>query len=73
MDSKGLGTTVKVADIEWPTIALMAATYAVWFMAGSWLYPHAPILALVVLGFAVAHWRGTKGSYPPETAVVERH
>jgi cytochrome c oxidase assembly protein subunit 15 len=29
--------------------------------------------ALVVLGFAVAHWRGTKGSYPPETAVVERH
>lgn len=54
MDSKGLGTPVKVADIEWPTIALMAATYAVWFMAGSWLYPHAPILALVVLGFAVA-------------------
>jgi cytochrome c oxidase assembly protein subunit 15 len=29
--------------------------------------------ALVVLGFAVAHWRGTKGSYPPETVVMERH
>jgi len=28
--------------------------------------------ALVVLGFAAAHWRGTKGSYPLETDVVER-
>ncbi len=25
--------------------------------------------ALIVLGFAAAHWRGTKGAYPPETAV----
>lgn len=30
-------------------------------------------MALVVLGFAVAHWRGAKGEYPPELAVVERH
>nr|WP_245408340.1 COX15/CtaA family protein [Zhengella mangrovi] len=29
--------------------------------------------ALVVLGFAVAHWRGTIGSYVPETGVVVRH
>ena len=29
--------------------------------------------ALVVLGFAVAHWRGTIGSYRPETDVVVRH
>lgn len=28
--------------------------------------------ALVVLGFAAAHWRGTKGSYPLETDVVVR-
>lgn len=27
-------------------------------------------LALVVLGFAAAHWRGTKGSYPLETDVL---
>ncbi|MFP1633145.1 COX15/CtaA family protein [Zhengella sp. ZM62] len=29
--------------------------------------------ALVILGFAVAHWRGTIGSYLPETDVVVRH
>lgn len=28
--------------------------------------------ALVVLGFAAAHWRGTRGSYPAETDVVVR-
>lgn len=28
--------------------------------------------ALVVLGFAVAHWRGFIGAYPPEVLVVER-
>lgn len=27
-------------------------------------------MALVVLGFAAAHWRGTKGSYPVRTAVM---
>ena len=26
--------------------------------------------ALIVLGFAVAHWRGFVGEYPPETAIV---
>ncbi len=29
--------------------------------------------ALIVLAFAVAHWRGAKGGYPPETRVIERH
>ncbi|MGH7006573.1 MAG: COX15/CtaA family protein, partial [Alphaproteobacteria bacterium] len=27
-------------------------------------------LAIVLLGFAVAHWRATKGAYPPETMVA---
>lgn len=27
-------------------------------------------MALVVLGFAAAHWRGTKGAYPLPTEVV---
>lgn len=27
-------------------------------------------LAIVVLGFAAAHWRGTKGAYPAQTVVV---
>ena len=26
--------------------------------------------AIVILGFSVAHWRGTKGAYPRETEVV---
>jgi len=26
--------------------------------------------AMIVLGFAAAHWRGTKGAYPPETRIV---
>ncbi|MEX0408519.1 COX15/CtaA family protein [Aquibium sp. LZ166] len=29
--------------------------------------------ALIVLGFAAAHWRATKGSYPDETAIVVRN
>ncbi len=29
-------------------------------------------LALVVLGWAAAHWRGTKGAYPPRTRVEVR-
>jgi cytochrome c oxidase assembly protein subunit 15 len=28
-------------------------------------------LAIVVLGFAAAHWRATRGSYPMETQIVE--
>lgn len=27
--------------------------------------------AILVLGFAVAHWRAAKGSYPPQTAIVQ--
>lgn len=30
-------------------------------------------VAIVLLGFAVAHWRGYKGAYPLQTAIVERH
>jgi len=29
-------------------------------------------MALVVLGFAAAHWRACKGAYPPEHAVIAR-
>jgi cytochrome c oxidase assembly protein subunit 15 len=29
-------------------------------------------MALIVLGFAAAHWRGTKGSYPLPTAIAVR-
>lgn len=38
----------------------------------SWALIHQGI-ALVVLGFACAHWRGTKGAYLPETEVSIRN
>lgn len=52
MDSTEIGARARA--VEWPTVALIAATYAVWFVAGTWLYGVAPLAALVVLGFAVA-------------------
>lgn len=56
MDSKGLGAETARAKrgVEWITVALMATTYAAWFAAGVWLYPAAPALALMAMGFAVA-------------------
>lgn len=30
-------------------------------------------MALIVLAFAAAHWRGTKGSYAPQTAIAVAH
>lgn len=42
------------AGVEWRTAILIAATYVVWFAAGVWLYPAMPVIALIVLGFAVA-------------------
>lgn len=30
-------------------------------------------MALIVLAFAAAHWRGTKGSYTPQTAIAVAH
>ncbi|MFZ1774818.1 MAG: COX15/CtaA family protein [Rhizobiaceae bacterium] len=30
-------------------------------------------MALIVLAFAAAHWRGAKGSYTPQTAIAERY
>jgi cytochrome c oxidase assembly protein subunit 15 len=47
----------------------------------STLLAHVPIdlalahqaMALIVLGFAVAHWRGTKGAYPSETVPRSSH
>ncbi|PRD44301.1 fatty acid desaturase [Phyllobacterium phragmitis] len=40
--------------IEWPTLALIAACYAFWFWAGAFLFPFMPVLALVLMGIAVA-------------------
>lgn len=44
----------KLARIEWPTVALIAACYIIWAFAGLVLWPAYPVLALVVLTFIVA-------------------
>lgn len=56
MDSKGLGAETARAKrgVEWITVALMAATYLSWLIVGIWLYPVAPVLALIALSFTVA-------------------
>ncbi|GAK72711.1 hypothetical protein RRU01S_27_01000 [Agrobacterium rubi TR3 = NBRC 13261] len=40
--------------IEWPTVGLLIACYGLWAAAGYGLYPAYPIVALVLMGVAVA-------------------
>jgi hypothetical protein len=37
------------------------------------LYQSFQRLAIVLLGFAAAHWRGTKGAYPLQTEIAVRN
>ncbi len=49
-------------------IGIMTLTMQV---PANWALAHQG-MALIVLGFAAAHWRGTKGAYPPETGGAAR-
>ncbi|MDP3898222.1 MAG: COX15/CtaA family protein [Mesorhizobium sp.] len=49
--------------------ALIGITALVLVVPFGWALLHHGF-AVVVLGFAVAHWRGTAGAYPPRTAVM---
>lgn len=42
-------------EIEWPTLALLAATYLAWGL-GLWLWGAVPLLAVVVIGIAIAQF-----------------
>ena len=42
--------------IEWPTLALMVATWAVWLAATDVLWSLSPVLAVVVAGVAIAQY-----------------
>ncbi|MGB8819546.1 MAG: fatty acid desaturase [Rhizobiaceae bacterium] len=44
----------RVSRVEWPTIALVALVYAGWFGVGIWLWPVAPVSALLLAGVLVA-------------------
>ncbi|MCP1198438.1 COX15/CtaA family protein [Notoacmeibacter sp. MSK16QG-6] len=55
-------------------VLLVAAQMVIGILTLLWAVPlHAALthqgLAIVVLGWATAHWRGTKGAYPPQTRV----
>ena len=49
--------------------ALIGITALVLVVPFGWALLH-HAFAVVVLGFAFAHWRGTVGAYPPRTAVI---
>ncbi len=51
--------------------ALIGITALVLVVPFGWALLH-QAGALIVLGFAAAHWRGTRGAYAPETAVAVR-
>ncbi|MFB2550209.1 fatty acid desaturase [Ensifer soli] len=40
--------------IEWPTLGLIAACYALWFLAGLVVYPVEPLLAMALFAVAIA-------------------
>jgi fatty acid desaturase len=42
--------------IEWPTLAMLAATYLVWFWATDGLFAWSPVLGTLVAGIAVAQF-----------------
>ena len=44
----------KHRGIEWPTIALLCACYGLWFTGGYYLFPSLPVVALALMGIAVA-------------------
>jgi fatty acid desaturase len=44
---------MRPAAIEWPTVALIAACYGLWFAAGFLVWPTFPVAALVLLALTV--------------------
>lgn len=42
-------------EIEWPTLILLAATYATWAL-GIGLWPHVPLLSILLAGLAIAQF-----------------
>ncbi len=43
-------------DIEWPTLALLAATYAAWLWATAGLYAWSPVAGVLLAGIAIAQF-----------------
>ncbi len=52
--ARDMAVRVKSGAVEWPTVFLIAGVYLVWLAAGVWLWPIAPISALLLTGVMVA-------------------
>lgn len=46
----------KIARVEWPTLLLLVATYAVWGLGTSVVYGWSPALAIVLTGLAITQF-----------------
>lgn len=46
--------SIAIPRFEWPTWLLLAFCYGIWLAAGVWIYPFAPVLALMIMGVAIA-------------------
>ncbi|NHB78516.1 fatty acid desaturase [Rhodobacter calidifons] len=42
--------------VEWPTLIVFAATYALWALATTWLWPLSPVLAIAAAALAIAQF-----------------
>jgi len=42
--------------VEWPTLIVFLATYALWALATTWLWPFSPTLAVVVAALSIAQF-----------------
>lgn len=43
-------------DLEWPTLAMLIATYALWIAGTVWLWPHSAALAMIAATLAIAQF-----------------
>lgn len=47
---------MKIARVEWPTLLVLLATYAVWAMGTSVVYEWSPLVAIVLTGIAITQF-----------------
>ena len=52
--ARDMSVRAKAGRVEWPTVLLIAATYALWLAVGFWLWPAYPATALIAMGVFVA-------------------
>ena len=52
--ARAMSVRANTVKVEWPTVAMVAGTYGLWFAAGIWLWPAYPVLALLAMGVLVS-------------------